>query len=67
MNLKQQEDTHGWRFLPNASSMHYFTEDGRSLCGRWACLANNGYSPNDDGPGHCKKCERRLENKLVTV
>ena len=52
----------GWGSLLTATKWHYFTVDGRSLCGRWFARlpAFELEQGNDDSPDNCAACRQRL-------
>ena len=55
----------GWGYPLNARKAHYFTLEGRSLCGKWAYngpLSQLGHPDTD--PDDCTACHRLLK-KLV--
>lgn len=58
----------GWRWPPNAAKAHYFSEDGRSLCGRWAF-----FSPDPDSQeflessDNCKVCVKKRRARLALL
>lgn len=58
----------GWNWLWNAKKWHYFKEDGRSLCGRWATFGSNadaeGYKESSD---NCAGCVRRYRDIFPDV
>ena len=56
----EARDKRGWGFSGNSRKTHYFTESGRSLCGRWlfAGLLENS---NHGSPDNCKECNKRRE------
>lgn len=50
----------GWYYLSNSPKWHYF-RDGRSLCGRWATFAKEGFEQGNDGsPDNCMGCQKKL-------
>lgn len=52
----------GWVWLINANKRHYFTEDYRSLCGRWMVFSLADLQQgNDASPDNCKACQKALK------
>lgn len=58
-------DDEGWFRPPDATRRHYFAPDGWSLCNRWFVLTTLWpiimERGNDDAPGNCAACRRRLK------
>jgi hypothetical protein len=55
----------GWGYPTNARKAHYFTSDGRSLCGKWAYtgpLAQLGHPDTD--PDDCTACHHFLTRQV---
>lgn len=53
----------GWSWLFGTRKWHYFTADGRSLCGKWLKLLMTASSLEqgcDDSPDNCAACRRKL-------
>jgi hypothetical protein len=52
----------GWGYLSNSPKWHYFDEDGRSLCGRYARFDGNMHSEdfNDTSSDNCAACRKKL-------
>jgi len=58
----------GWAFPGNARKAHWFGEDGRSLCGKWANYGLPAEAHEEDsGPSKddCVGCRRRLDQGHV--
>jgi hypothetical protein len=55
----------GWKHLSNSRKWHYFSGDGRSLCGGWLTLGASGEFGNDESPENCGKCRRRLAVRTI--
>ena len=58
------ERNEGWGGLVNARNAHYFTSDGRSLCGRWLTFSTPRWESNqslgtEPTNGTCKTCWKR--------
>ncbi len=54
----------GWGFLPGLSrKWHYFTKDGRSLCGGFGNLRAALEVGNDDSSDNCATCKRKLKGR----
>ena len=51
----------GWGFPFRSRKTHYFTEDGRSLCGGWAFYRGDLKQGNDNSPDNCTACKRKLK------
>lgn len=59
MTEKQNE---GWLLLSNASKLHYFNSDGRSICGRWMTFVRDIAASAVESPrgeSCCQACARR--------
>ncbi len=54
----------GWTWLINSKKEHYF-RDGKSLCGKWACLGNDFTEYPDGTP--CATClkKRKKEEEAI--
>jgi hypothetical protein len=53
----------GWHWLENSSKWHYFGDDGRSLCGRWATFdkkPENFEQGADSSSDNCVACAKKL-------
>jgi hypothetical protein len=65
------ELTEGWAFPSwDARKCHYYGEDRRSLCGKWAYVAALAPPPGlqpDEGasPDDCAACRRKLDKRLA--
>ena len=62
------ERTEGWGSLTNALKAHYFAEDGRSLCGRWARLGQPHWERNQSkgtkpDRGTCAGCWKKAPER----
>jgi hypothetical protein len=55
--------TEGWAYLHNSPKWHYFTEDGKSLCGRWMTFGNDREVGKDNSPDNCKACITKLQKR----
>jgi len=53
----------GWGFPLRSQKAHYFTEDGRSLCGRWGFYHGSVEQGNDDSPSNCTACKKALKRR----
>jgi hypothetical protein len=64
-----QTKTEGWANpspFSSRSKFHYFTEDRRSLCGKWAMLGGEFENDKHEHPDNCAACKRKrtaAENK----
>ena len=56
-------DKEGWVLLSGCRMSHFFGEDGRSLCHKWAYFGGDRYDTPDKN--RCKECERRSIRKQV--
>ena len=56
----------GWTYLGNARKLHYFTDDGRSLCHKWLKVWKGGpwvdWMAADDQE-KCAVCRRKLAKR----
>ena len=58
--MKRQKT--GWAQPSNSRKNHYFMEDRRSLCGRWAFFGELTKDvPEDDSSNDCAACLRKLK------
>ena len=53
----------GWGYLTHSQKWHYFTEAGRSLCGKWFAIVTTLEVGNDENPDNCAACKRKLRNR----
>lgn len=62
MKRESEEPFRGWAWPSNSRKAHYFV-NGRSLCGRWGFLGQNGDSNQGTGskvgPDDCVACWRK--------
>jgi len=58
----------GWTWLYNSKKWHYFTKNGRSLCGKWWLRGRPLEEDNDDdSPVNCAACRRALEKRKAGI
>lgn len=52
----------GWKYLVNSPKWHFFNNDNKSLCGRWATFSNEDFEyGNDESKDNCKSCIKKLK------
>ena len=57
-----QSITEGWGWPGISKKAHWFTEDGRSLCGKWMYMGSLE-TGNDASADNCAECKRRLAKR----
>ena len=50
----------GWGWLSNSPKWHWFTKDGRSLCGKWFTFQKDFDPGMDNSPDNCRGCKKKL-------
>jgi hypothetical protein len=58
--------TEGWNWLYDSKKWHYFTVDGKSLCGKWLLgWRAESQQGDDDAPENCGTCRRLLRKRKM--
>lgn len=65
MTPQFKEPREGWGFPQRSQKAHYFTEDGRSLCGKWGFYHGDVEQGNDDSADNCTACKKALQRWKV--
>ena len=60
-----QNEKEGWAFPSGSRKAHYFTHDGRSLCGGYGFYCGDVEQGNDASPDNCSACKRKLAKRKV--
>ena len=63
MTPQFKEPREGLGFPLRSQKAHYFTEDGRSLCGKWGFYHGSVEQGNDDSADNCTACKKALQRR----
>lgn len=63
MTPQFKEPREGWGFPQRSQKAHYFTEDGRSLCGKWGFYHGDVEQGNGDSADNCTACKKALQRR----